>query len=418
MAQTATTLANVLKEAWTDARIQKQFYADDGPLTRIESEPAVMIGSQASVPVWTDLAAGGYTSTSQAGGVLNPATNQPVNKAFYTLTQHFYQIALEYSALNQAAGDNIASVVSAKNLEIEGAIASLRNQATRQIVTNGDGIVAACGNTSASTTVNLVASPSGTAYGYDAIVREWLRPGAVIDIGTTADTDAVATGVTVQGVTESASAPAIQISGSAVSTTSGTHYVYIANPNSTTAANPEANGLRNLYGTGALGGLNPATAGQEFWQPALRDTSTSVYSLDLALNMGRSVQQKSGQPETTVWSGLKQQANHYSLLQNQVRFSSDSGLNAGGRGSVKWNGLNWEAFNAILDSDIFFLHLPDIVRVTGGFKAPQWMSSLQGANQGQIWSPGTTQFVDGLGHAFQVGLRRRNTGAAATALTA
>jgi hypothetical protein len=211
VAQTATTLANVLKEAWSDDVIQKQYFADDGPLTRIESATdAVQMGRQVQVPIWSDLNSGGYTSTSAAGGVLNTATNQATNQALFTLSQHFFPIALEFSALNQSQ-NSIQSVVSGKNLEVEGAIATLRNQATRQLVTNGDGIVAGVRRDATSATVPLVASPSGTNYGYDAIVRDWLRPGAVVDIGTTADTDALVTAATVSAVAESASAPTITI---------------------------------------------------------------------------------------------------------------------------------------------------------------------------------------------------------------
>jgi hypothetical protein len=97
--------------------------------------------------------------------------------------------------------------------------------------------------------------------------------------------------------------------------------VYIANPNSATAANTETNGLRNIVNTsGALGGLNPATAGQEFWAAAARDTSTTVLSLDLILNLNTRVLQKTGKQFTDNVTGYKQQGNFYSLLQNQVRF--------------------------------------------------------------------------------------------------
>jgi hypothetical protein len=248
VSQTATTLANVLREAWTDLRIQKQYYADDAPLSRLEdATDTVMIGKQAQVPIWTDLNSGGYTSTSAAGGNLNTATNQASNQALYTLSQHFMPISLEFSALNQS-GSNSQSIISGKNMEISGALETLRNQATRQLVTNGDGIVAQCASGGASATISLVASPSGTAWGYDAIVRNWLRPGAVIDVGTTADTDALLTAGTVTAVSEVAATPTITTATS-ITTVAGTHFVYIANPNSATAANPELNGLRNIVNT-------------------------------------------------------------------------------------------------------------------------------------------------------------------------
>ena len=419
MAQTASGLASALREQWTSTELEKQWFADDSPLSRFETLPATMIGKQAQVPIWGDLNSGGYTSTSPAGGVLNPPTAQSVTSAVYTLVQHFYSIGLEFSALNQAQ-NSLQSVVAAKDLEIEGALAALRAQCTRQLVTNGDSIVAQCGTSgAASTTLPLVASPSGTAYGYDALVRRWLRPGAVVDIGTTADTDALAAGATVTAVSESASAPTITLD-TAVNATAGTHFVYIANPNSTTAPNAELNGLRNLVSnTGAVGGLNPATAGQEFWAATTRDTSTTTLSLDLMLNISRGVKQVRSQGgPVEVWTSLKQQSNWYALLQNQVRFSGDRQIDAGGVEYATWNGMKVTGWNSVLDSDLWFLNLKSFVRVTGAIKKPTWMSELQGANKGQIWSQGTTGFVDTIAYAFQIGVRDRAANSGATGLTA
>lgn len=416
MSQTPASILPVLREAWDGLTIAKQWFADDSPLSRIERVDATMIGKQAQVGVWSDLNSAGYTATSSAGGTLNSPTNQVTNQALYTLTQHFFPISIEFGALNQTA-TTVQSLISAKNLEIQGAVASMRNQATRQLVTNGDGIVAQCATGGASATVSLVASPSGTAYGYDALVRNWLRPGAVVDIGTTADTDSLVTASPVSAIAESSTAPTITI-GTSISTTAGTHFVYMPNPNSTTAANPELNGLRNMINSaGALGGLNPGTAGQEFWQ-SYRDTSTTILSIDLILSLQQKIQQKSGKTQTDMWTGLKQKYNFYSLLQNQVRFVAETKMGAGNVEEVQWNNTTITGWNAILDSDWYALTLSDFCRVTGNYKDPIWMSEIQGANQASIWNVGNTNFQDAIGYAFQVGLRRRNTQAAATALVA
>lgn len=418
MAQTPTTLASVMKERWTDDALQKEWFADDDPLSRFEQLEATMIGKQAQVPIWSDLNSGGYTSIGAGGGAINTASNQPTAQAVYTLVYHYFPIALEFSTLNQASGNNLQAVVGGKNLEVMGALATLRNQCTRQLVTNGDGIVAQCASGGASTTVSLSGSPSGSAYGYDAIVRNWLRPGALIDIGTTVDTDALATAATVTAVGESATAPTIT-TGTSVTTVAGNHFVYIANPNSPSAANPELNGLRNLVATsGAVGGLNPGTAGQEYWQAAARDTTTSVFSLDLLLNLSRAVKQKSGQGHTDTWMGLKQEANFYSLLQNQVRFSGDTGLGAGNWETMAWGGTRVRAYPAILDSDIWVLTLSDFARITGSVTKPVWLTDVYGQNGQLAWHQGFTDGQDAVAYAFQIGLRRRNTQAGATALTA
>lgn len=417
MAQTATSIAPLLKRAWTSDRIQKQFEAENNPLPRLESVKGTMIGEQAQTPIWNNRSAA-YTSVGPAGGQLNPAKNQQVTKATWTLVYSWFQIALEASALMQATGSNVQSVIAAKDLEIEGAIENTRHNVVRELVTNGDGIVAACDTTSSSNTIKLVpAAGEGQYYGYSALVRGWLFPGQTVDIGTTADTDALTTAATITAVNMSETAPTITIDGSAIATTKGTHFVYIPNPNSTTAANPEINGMRQMFNdTGAVGGLNPSTAGQESWA-SYRDTSTTVLSLDLLLGLSRRVRQNSNKSETDMWFGYKQEANYYNLLQNQIRFSGDGNLGAGEVGKAKWNGMVPAAFADILDTDVFLFNRADLVRITGGGPdKPQWASDIQGGNQGSLWSQGTTQFVDALVWPLQVGLQRRNTAAAATAL--
>jgi hypothetical protein len=408
----------VLREAWTTERIQKQFESDNGPLARIEKVKGTMIGKQAQVPIHKSRNLGGYTSVGAGGGTLNAAGKQGVDQASYTLVYHWLQIELDASALIQASGNTAQSIISSKDLEIEGGVENVRHQALRQLMTNGDGIVAQCDTGGASTTVELLASPSGTAWGYDALVRGWLGVGSVVDIGTTSDTDSLVTASEVTAIKDSATDPDITI-GTSISTTSGTHFVYIANPNSATAANPEMNGLRNLVNTtGAVGGLDPATAGEEFWAAASRDTTTTVFSLDLALNLQRQVMQRSGKAQTEVWTGLKQQANFYSLLQNQVRFAGEAEMQAGSVGRLKWNGMVVDAFPDVLDSDWYCLTLSDFARITGGTDGPKWASEIEGAGGQTRWAQGTTSFKDAVVYPIQIGLNRRNTHAAATALTA
>jgi hypothetical protein len=122
---------------------------------------------------------------------------------------------------------------------------------------------------------------------------------------------------------------------------------------------------------------------------------------------------------TDVWTGLKQRNNFYSLLQNQVRFPGEMKMGAGDVSQVTWNNMTVSAYNAILDSDWWDLTLSDFVRVTGAIKKPTWMSEIGGdSTVAGIWNTGNTNFVDALFHATQIGLKRRNTHAGATGLTA
>lgn len=414
MAQTIANLASVMKDAWTSDRVRKQFYDDNPLLDKFKQVQGTVIGLQAQVPIHKNRS-GGYTSTSAAGGSLNPAGAQGTDQALYTLVYHWFQIALETASLNQTGG-NMQAVVAAKDLEMQGAIADSAKQCSRQLASNGDGLIAQCTTTTTSATVHL--DPAG--FGYDAIVRGWLYPGLPVDIGTTSDTDSVVTGSVITDVSESSADPTITISSSV--TTSGSHYVSIANPNSATAANPELNGLRNMVGgTASLGGIDPTTAGEGYWKPALIDSTTTSFTLDLALSLQRAVFQKVGKNNGTVITSAKQNANFYSLLQNQVRFTGEQKLGAGGVGGlvgIEWNGMGINVMPDIVDREWYYVTLDDFCRVVGNIKEPTWASDLEGSGGSLRWSQGTTQFVDGLCYPFQVGLQRRNSHAAATALTA
>lgn len=427
MATSALTISGALKQAWTDQELQKQFEDKNSPLSALETVRGTMIGSQAQVPILPGRA-GSYTSVGAAGGALNPATGQPVNQAIYTMPYSWFQIELETSALVQA-GSNAQSVVNAKDLEIQGAVENTRHQISRQIVTNGDGIVAAVGTGAAGTTIPLVAKAAeGALYGYSALRRGWLPSGTstgqYVDIGTTADTDALTTDLTqIVGYNPSPTAPTITLSATTTgASTSGTHFVYIRNPNSTTAANPELNGLRQLINTsGAFGGLNPATSGLEWWAAAARDTSTTTFSLDMALGLQANILQNGASMDgTEIWTSFRQQQNFYALLQQKVQFPGEMNMQAGDVTKPKWNGMGLRVFPDVLDSDWFIINKPDLVKVVGNIDRPTWASDIAGHNDGKSgmpWRQGFTSFVDAVVYPVNLGARRRNTMAGATALT-
>lgn len=418
MAQTIASLASVMKDMWTSERIQKQFY-NKNPLLAIILDAAGTkvdsMGLQAQVPIHAQRAAG-YTSVSAAGGNLNPATNQGVAQATYTMVYHWFQVALETAVLNQTDGST-RSIIAGKDLEMKGAIDDVSKQISRQVARNGDSILAECATGGASTTVLLV-PPSLGGHGYDAIVRGHIYPGMPVDVGTTADSDSLATGSTITAVSESATAPSITI-GSSISTTSGTHFVSWANPNSATAVSPEINGLENIIGTATFGGLNPATAGNEYWQSYV-DTATTSFSLDMALNLQLRIFQKGGDYDSKVATSARNMATFYSVLQNQVRFTGEMGMGAGKVGGLvglDWNGVGVNVVPDVYDQDWFHFQPEDLVMVRGAIKEPTWVSDLEGAGGDIRWVQNTTGFQNAVVWPFNLGAQRRNRMAAAKGLT-
>ena len=419
MAQTIASLASVMKDMWTSERIQKQFY-NKNPLLAIILDAAGTkvdgMGLQAQVPIHAQRAAW-YSSVSAAGGSLNPATNQGTAQATYTMVYHWFQVALETAVLNQTDG-NQRSIVAGKDLEMKGAIDDVSKQISRQVARNGDSILAECATGGASTTVLLV-PPSLGGHGYDAIVRGHLYPGMPVDVGTTADSDSLATGSVITAVSESATTPSITI-GASISTTSGTHFVSWANPNSATAVSPEINGLENTIGTATYGGINPATAGNEYWQSYV-DTTTTSFSLDMALNLQLRIFQKGGDYDSKVATSARNMATFYSVLQNQVRFTGEMGMGAGKVGGLvglDWNGVGVNVIPDVYDQDWFHFQPEDLVMVRGAIKEPTWVSDLEGAGGDIRWVQNTTGFQNAVVWPFNLGAQRRNRMAAAKSLTA
>jgi hypothetical protein len=417
VAQTVANFGSVMKDVWTSSKLEKQFYDENPLLDRIEKTSRFTIGQQAQVPIHKGRS-GGYSVKSSAGGTLNAADEQKVDQAVYTLSYNYQQVSLETGVLNQGAGGN-QSVASAMDLEVTGAIADMRKQVMRQAVSNGDARIANFTTTTATTPLNL--DPTG--YGYDAIVRGWIYPGLQVDIGTAANEVLRADGYFITAVSEDATTPTITVSttdgGSAASlTTASTDFLSIKDARAGTTSN-EMNGLRSIAGsnTTVVGGINPATAGEEFWKPAYVDTTTTTISLDLLLTLRRKVEQKTGARSPVIATSLDQYANLESLLQNQVRFSNPGKLGVNDA-TLNVNGVDVLAVNDIPARELYCLNLDDMFILTGKFSKPTWMSDIEGAGGRLRWAQGATNLVDSVVYALNLGISRRNSMAAAIGLTA
>jgi hypothetical protein len=410
--ETVANLLDLLKEVWTQDRLEKQFFDGTRWFDKIEKTNKYTIGRQAQVPLETSLP-GGSSTFLAAGGTLNAADDLHVDRADYTLSYLYQQVDLQVASLNQADSVGARSTVDAMDQTIQSNVLALRKDALRQAVSNGDALIAQCDTTSTTSTVELLA----TGYGYDAIVRGWLRPGMTVDIGTTANETAVASDRTITSVSESSTDPDIVISGADVATTNS-HYISVANARSGATSN-EINGLRTIAGSSstAIGGLDPDTAAENFWKPAHVDTSTTVVSQDLLLTLQRKVYQKTGKWPSYITTSPKQAADLYALYNSQVRFASDS-PNAGNVDAFKWNGLEINADPDIPDRELYLLTLEDFLLVTGGkLSKPTWFSDIEGAGGRLRWVQGTTRLSDALAYSANIAIKRRNSHAAAIGLT-
>lgn len=409
MAQTAANLASIRKEIYTQDVLEKMFYEEAPVLERFERTNKYTMGREVRVPVWSYFG-NGTTVLGSGGGTFNPDDAQDVTVASYTLSYAWQPIGLEFGALNEVGGPP-ASVGDALTLETEGAMIGLRRQVMRMAGGSGDGLIAGCLVSSATTTINLDPAKRGS----HAISAGFLSPGNTIDIGDAPNGQSVATSRLITDVIESDTAPQIVINGANI-TTAATNFVTLAHP---AGAPTEFAGLRSIMGsaTSVVGNLNPATAGQRFWQPAFVDTTTTVYSLDLPLLLQRKVRAKTRKTPAWFVTGLKQAANHYSLLQTQVHFGGDMNLTAGADQKAGWNGLEFTADPDIPDNELYLVDPASFFIAVGKYTKPVWKSEVQGVNKGLDSVIGASGFKDALAYALALAVKRRNTGASAQALT-
>jgi hypothetical protein len=178
------------------------------------------------------------------------------------------------------------------------------------------------------------------------------------------------------------------------------------------------NGLRQIAGstTAGVGGLDPDNSGEEFWQPAYVDSTTTTLTLDAMLTASRKIAQKTGRGADWVLTSLKQQENFYKLLQAQVRYQGEGGLGAGKVDSPTYAGMTIDAQADVPNREMYFLRKENLFTV--GNAKPRWFSDYQGSKQGLLWKQGYTSFVDAISYRIQLATNRRNAFASIIGLTA
>jgi hypothetical protein len=412
MSQTVSNLADIMYEAFTGDRLEKQFFNEFRVFNRLKRVSKWTHGKYAKVPLHVGRS-GGYSVKGSGGGALNGADKQRVDSATFTVSYNYHEIELEIAAINEATGGG-ASVGSSVRLEVEGAMDDIRLQVERQFLMDGTGLIAKF-TTNSNTTV-LELDPAGS--GYDALKAGWLYKGLKIDAGTASNSDAAVDAGTIQSVNADSAAPDITIG--AADTTATTDYVSIAGAydNGSTVCN-ESMGIRGIAGNASLtvGGLAVATVPE--WAPAHVDTTTTVLSTNLLLTLQRKIVEKQGRKQNTALFSPYQRQNLYELLQTQVHYGSQAGLDVGSDETAKWNGIELEALPTLPDREVYMLTLEDLAIVTGArIKQPTWVSSLMGTNTGMTHKQGYTSFVDTLVYPIGLACQRRRSHSAAVGLTA
>lgn len=252
---TFSTADKVLKEDYKDLieQLNQEFFI----LTQIERNQDSVEGKRAYHALHVTRSSG--VGSRGENGTLPGAGNQGYTAAYIPIRFHYGRIQVSGPAIKAMARDS-AAFVRAVDSEMQGVTADLKRELNRQIWGTSDGVIATCGTTTTSNTVQLIATTTATQ-----MLQLWSDGGMVVDIGTVASPTTVATARAVTGYDPTNLT--ITIGGATVSTTSGTHKVFrTGNGGASSGTNLVGDGQFELTGlqsivasSGVLHGVDPST---------------------------------------------------------------------------------------------------------------------------------------------------------------
>jgi len=311
-----STIQALLKDVYLPPVVE-QLNNADVLLSRIErvTDP-MQIGNQLVTPLHTTRT-GGIGSRGELAA-LPTSGNQGFARAVWTLTHHYGRLQVSGVAMAQSK-NNVGSFLEVLKAEMDGLKNDLRRDLARQVWgpsdgnTAGNGRIATCGVTSASTTVVLNSA--------EPLRKGHIYPGMVVDIGTAGAPTSLASAVTVQSV--NVAGPSIVISGSAITTTTSNFIVRSGN------AGNEITSLQDIVATSSktIGGIDDSQAANSYWLPL---TQTGVGSLALdSMNQMANQLAIAGANTSLLLTSFGVRRSYFNLLQSQVRYSEPLKLESG-----------------------------------------------------------------------------------------
>ena len=236
------------KEYW------EQFNQTCFILAQLDPQSDTIQGRRATHAIHTGRS--GAVGARRDGVTLPTAARQRHTTVQVPLRYVYGRIELSLPLINQASGGSASFVDSMEN-EMSGIRNDGGRDVCRQAWGTSNGVVAQCGTTSSSTTVQLATTTTAAQMSH-------LFVGRRIDIGTVASPTTIADSVSITAV--STSSKTITISGSAV-TTSSSHYVFIEdaggasdNTGNVDDGQSELTGLQTIVDdSGTLHTVNPST---------------------------------------------------------------------------------------------------------------------------------------------------------------
>lgn len=322
MGATLTTVTNILKDYYLPP-VREQLNNEVLLLSRLEKKSAELVGNRAYVP----LHQGRSTAVGSRGenGTLPLSGNQVYNKAVYDLKYHYGRVEVTGPSMAKTGSEAGAFLQILKG-ELDGIRNDLKKDVARQFYGDGSGVVATI--SSSTGTVHTLTSA-------EPIIKGQLFVNQLVEIRASDKTTNRANGTGgSSGVAYPITAINVATPSVTTATVSGvtTNDVILRDGNlllGATTSN-EMDGIQSFIPTGGqpnVGGINSASAGNEFWRNASTQTNAAI-TLDKLQQSWGNVRISGGETSLMIGS-FAIQRQYYALLQSQVRFNEPMTLKSG-----------------------------------------------------------------------------------------
>ena len=286
---------------------------------------------------------------------LPAAGNQGYVEERVPLRYNYGRIQISGPVIRAMKSDS-GSFTRAVDSESRGIVQDLKRDVNRQLWGTADGVIAATGVTTASTTVVLAATTS-------AVQLRHINVGMLVDIGTVADPDAVAAARSVVSVNRAAKT--FVISGAAV-TTAATDRVFRAGAGGN-APQAELTGIQKIVDdAGTLFNVDPTV--NDVWKStvlpgAVPGTPEDVTDVRLATLMDEAGIASGQGPGSLLVASFGVVRNYAASLTAQKRFNDTVELKGGWKGVEVNSSSGTATLTADMDAPVnkvFLLSLPNL----------------------------------------------------------
>jgi hypothetical protein len=296
-------------------------------LLELDSKAIDLDGNVAVVPLHKGRSTGiGARLESET---LPSAGNQVFDKVTYDLTYQYGRAQFSGQAIQKTKTD-AGAFIRVMTEELDRLREDLALDMGRQVYGNGDASIATISPGAASATQTITSA--------EPVDKGYLYPNMIVDIGTLANP--VASGDS--RVIQSVDATTVVFTASVTTTTND--LIFREDNAAASSVSKELMGLQGLIATSnnSIGGLNSATAGNEFWRN-IKDAGGGAISLSNLMIVHNKVKAAGGKaPDELVLTtdGISRRLFESAEFKTNVRFVNEVEFNAG------FSGLKFSAGGA------------------------------------------------------------------------